>query len=140
MTNQRHHTHVICDVTHTHDTQLLHEIDTASLALPGPRFEMDKSFREYQPLKTCVLQVWIRFNSCAAVTATHCNTLQCTARHCNTLQHIATHCNTLQHTATDCIIRSRFCSLCPEVQHTATHCSTSQHTATDCNTLQHTAT
>lgn len=39
-------------------TQLLHEIDSATVSLPGPRFEMDKSFREYRPLKSCVLQVF----------------------------------------------------------------------------------
>jgi len=50
----------------------------------------------------------------AALTATHCITLQHTATHCNTLQHTATHCNTLHSNI---------------LQHTASHC-----TATYCNT------
>jgi hypothetical protein len=31
--------------------QLLHELVEASEELPGPRFEVDKSFREFRPLK-----------------------------------------------------------------------------------------
>ena len=36
-------------------TQLLHEIDSASVALPGPRFEMDKSGPPHLPIFTATV-------------------------------------------------------------------------------------
>ena len=43
-------------MTQRDTTQLLHEIDAAAVALPGPRFELEKAYREYRPLKAAVLQ------------------------------------------------------------------------------------